>query len=292
MVAPKLDTVQAYYDERVGGKLRDFTHANPRIEAAIKLIADWAPLYPRRILEIGCGIGATPWRMARAWPQAEVIGTDVSTSSIEIAKTCFQRSNLAYREGLIEQGELKGTFDLIVMMDVYEHIAAVDRKALHVALNSFLSEDSRLVLSFPTPSLQQHIREHFPQDLQPVEEDIDLAEIATLAKETATEVVYYRKTGIWRYGDYAHLVLARYRNLTNVKLREHVHPSRVVRIRRALKRLITGESNATDALHDYLGPDIFGPQIFSEHSRFNVSSLKRRRLSNRWFSQQQNNSNP
>ena len=36
MTAPTTATVQAYYDERVAGKLRDFTDANPRIEAAIE----------------------------------------------------------------------------------------------------------------------------------------------------------------------------------------------------------------------------------------------------------------
>src|SRR4029077_3538660 len=114
---PTLETVQAYYDGRVEGKLRDFTEANPRIEAAIQLVAEWAPPEPSRILEIGCGIGATCWRMARAWPKAEVVGADVSPLSIEVAKTCFQLPNLSYREGLVQEGTLSGKFDLVLLMD-------------------------------------------------------------------------------------------------------------------------------------------------------------------------------
>src|ERR1700721_3000258 len=91
--------VQDYYDARIAGKMRDFTHPNPRIEAAIALIAEWAPRSPRRILEIGCGIGATSWRMARAWRDAQVVGSDLNPRSIAVAKTCFRRPNLSYVNG-------------------------------------------------------------------------------------------------------------------------------------------------------------------------------------------------
>jgi len=139
MSTPTLESIQAYYDERIDGKIQDFTHANPRIEAAIQLVAEWAPPHPTRILEIGCGIGATSWRMARAWPQAEVIGADVSPASIEVAKTCFQRPNLSYRAALIKEGVLAGKFDLVVLMDIYEHIALEDRVPLHAAIRSLSS---------------------------------------------------------------------------------------------------------------------------------------------------------
>src|ERR1700678_4271274 len=110
MSTPTLEFVRTYYDERVEGKIRDFTHANPRIEAGIQLVAEWAPPDPSRILEIGCGIGATCWRMARAWPQAQVIGADISPISIEVADICFKRPNLSYRAGLINEGQLDGKF--------------------------------------------------------------------------------------------------------------------------------------------------------------------------------------
>src|SRR5262245_35857432 len=103
ITAPTLNEVKAFYDERVEGKVLDFVNANPRIEAAIETLAEWAPPEPKRVLEIGCGIGATTWRMARAWPQAEVLGVDVSPASIQTAKTCFQRPNLSYFSGLLKE---------------------------------------------------------------------------------------------------------------------------------------------------------------------------------------------
>ena len=101
---PNLQTVQKYYDDRTKGKFLDFTNSNPRIEAAVEMLAEWAPTNPGRILEIGCGIGATTWRMARAWPNAEVIGVDVSPKSIEVANLCFNLPNLSYRQCTFEPG--------------------------------------------------------------------------------------------------------------------------------------------------------------------------------------------
>jgi SAM-dependent methyltransferase len=281
MTEPSRAAVETYYDKRAGEKLRDFTHFNPRIEAAIQTLAEWAPVNPRRVLEIGCGIGATSWRMARAWPQAEVIGADISPASIDVARACFRLPNLYYYVGPIEQGALEGKFDLILMMDVYEHIAPADRSGLHAALKNILADDARFVLTFPTPTLQNYIAANSPQDLQPVDECIGYDEITVLTGETATQMVFYRKTGVWHYGDYAHLVLARYRGMTEVKLREYVHPSRLVRVKQMLKRLIGRESRSTGALRDYLGPDLMRPRPFDGVSRFDVSARMRRALAAR-----------
>jgi SAM-dependent methyltransferase len=275
--------VEDYYDKRVEEKLRDFTHFNPRIEAAIETLAGWAPVKPRRVLEIGCGIGAASWRMARAWPQAEVIGADISPVSIDVARACFRLPNLSYHAGLIEEGALKGKFDLIVMMDVYEHIAPAARSGLHAAIRNLLADDARFVLAFPTPTLQNYAATNSPQDLQPIDECIGYDEIAVLARETATEIVYYRTTGVWHYGDYAHLVLARYRAMTEVKLREYVHPSRLVRLKQMVKRLI-GREAPSRGVRDYLGPDLMRPRPFDGISRFDISARVRRAVAARWLS--------
>jgi trans-aconitate methyltransferase len=278
MTTPTLQSVQAYYDERVEGKLRDFTHANPRIEAAIQLIAEWAPPNPRIILEIGCGIGATSWRMARAWPQAEVIGADLSPTSIEVAKTCFHLPNLSYRTGLVEEGVLADEFDLIVLMDTYEHIALADRASLHTTLKSLLSEEARLVLTFPTPALQNYGRMRYPSELQPVDEDVTPEDMLVLASETRSQLLCYREVGIWHYGDYAHVVLGRYRNLADVALREY-RPGGVAGMKQRFKRLLRGDKNC----RDYLGLDVLRPLPRSVAGPFRVTARERRRLASLWL---------
>lgn len=282
MTTPTLESIQAYYDERIDGKIRDFTHANPRIEAAIQLVAEWAPSNPTRILEIGCGIGATCWRMARAWPQAEVIGTDVSPISIEVANTCFRRTNLTYRAGLIRDGVLAGRFDLVLLMDTYEHIALEDRATLHATIKSLLSDESRLVITVPTPAELTYERTISPSDPQPVDEHVTPADIIVLTKETGTQMLYYREIGIWRYGDYAHVVLGRYQSLSDVALREF-RPRGIAGLKQRVKRLLGRGQALSSGRHDYLGSDVLRHSPRNIEEGFRVTGRERKRLASSWY---------
>ena len=282
MTTPTLEAVQAYYDERVDGKIRDFTHANPRIEAAVQLVAEWAPPKPKRILEIGCGIGATCWRMARAWPEAEVIGADVSSISIEVAKTCFRRPNLSYRAGLVKEEVFAGSFDLVLLMDTYEHIVRNDRANLHRAIKSFLGDESRLITTVPTPAVLSYLREENPSEIQPVDEEVSLQDIVVLAGDTDTQLLYYREVGIWQYGDYAHVVVGRYQSLADVKLREY-KPAGKEALKQHAKRLLGRRRDLSAARSDYLGSDVLRPTPRRFDERFRVSASVRKRLASLWL---------
>lgn len=80
-----------------------------------------------RVLDIGCGGGLLCEPMARLG--AEIVGADASVTNIEVAKIHRDRSGLAvdYRhataEGLAEAGE---TFDIVLNMEVIEHVADAD----------------------------------------------------------------------------------------------------------------------------------------------------------------------
>lgn len=80
-----------------------------------------------RLLDIGCGGGLLSEPMARLG--AEVVGADVSETNVEVAKLHAAQSGLDidYRavsaEALQEAGE---TFDIVLNMEVVEHVADVD----------------------------------------------------------------------------------------------------------------------------------------------------------------------
>lgn len=80
-----------------------------------------------RILDIGCGGGLLSEPLARLG--AAMVGADPSTSNIEVAKLHAAQSGLSidYRattaEALSEAGE---RFDIVLAMEVVEHVADVD----------------------------------------------------------------------------------------------------------------------------------------------------------------------
>ncbi len=85
------------------------------------------PFEGLRFLDIGCGGGLLCEPMARLG--AEVVGADASETNIEVAKLHAAETGVKidYRattaEALADQGE---TFDVILNMEVVEHVADVD----------------------------------------------------------------------------------------------------------------------------------------------------------------------
>lgn len=85
------------------------------------------PLSGLRVLDIGCGGGLLSEPMAKMG--AEVVGADASATNIEVAKIHAQRSGVSvdYRaepaETLAAAGE---TFDIVLNMEVVEHVSDVD----------------------------------------------------------------------------------------------------------------------------------------------------------------------
>jgi 2-polyprenyl-6-hydroxyphenyl methylase/3-demethylubiquinone-9 3-methyltransferase len=85
------------------------------------------PLEGLRVLDIGCGGGLLSEPMARMG--ATVIGADASERNIGIATTHAAQSgvNVDYRAVTAEQLAAEGeTFDIILNMEVVEHVADVD----------------------------------------------------------------------------------------------------------------------------------------------------------------------
>lgn len=205
------DKVREYYDEHTKDKLRDFLVTNPRVEEAWKTIKKYAPLHVKHILEIGCGIGSICGRMNRYF-NANIVGLDISSKSIELANKLFKSSRVSFVEGLLAKEKFNNKFDLIILMDVYEHIHQNDREELHTTLKNLLNEKGRIILSFPTPHYLSWLKKNEPISIQPVDEDISAEVILQLSKDTGTELILYKKINVWHEGDYAHAILEKNSN--------------------------------------------------------------------------------
>lgn len=201
------ENVVSYYDEHVKFKVNDFIVVNPRIEGAWKTLVNNVTIAPQRILEVGCGIGSICSKMNKHWPDALITGIDISTQSIAIATKLFANGKVNFIESLLMPDTFNEQFDLIVFMDVYEHIAVSDRPTVHAALNKILRNKGKIVLSVPTPHNLKWSLVNKPETMQPVDEHISFEVIGKLAADTGTEVRSYQIKNIWNEGDYAHIVL-------------------------------------------------------------------------------------
>jgi 2-polyprenyl-3-methyl-5-hydroxy-6-metoxy-1,4-benzoquinol methylase len=204
---PDRENVVSYYDEHTKNKLHDYIIVNPRIEFGWNTIKQFAPGKPLRILEVGCGMGSICSRMHEHWPDAFVTGIDISTLSIQIAKKLFADDKLNFKETILTPDVFDEQFDLIVFMDVYEHIAVNDRPDVHASLLKILRNQGRIILTVPTPHNLKWSLINKPETMQPVDEHISFEVVGKLAQDTGTEVILYERKNVWNVGDYAHIVL-------------------------------------------------------------------------------------
>ena len=80
---------------------------------------------PRRILDYGCGGGDTTLLLARMWPEARVLGTDLSASLIAAARRADPEGKCRFR--VLREMDPDEQFDLVYCNGVFHHIPVPDR---------------------------------------------------------------------------------------------------------------------------------------------------------------------
>lgn len=108
-----------------------------------ELLRRHAPADTRRVLEVGCGTGSN-LAMLGAFGRVDAIEPDDGARAIAAA-----RSGLAVAGGLLPDGVAieDGAYDVIVLLDVLEHIA--DDRAALALLAAKLAPGGRLVITVP-----------------------------------------------------------------------------------------------------------------------------------------------
>jgi SAM-dependent methyltransferase len=184
--------------------LRNWVSPDPRHER-LRAFADEALGGARglRILDVGCGAGVMSDHLTRF---GEVTGVDLSAPAIELARRLVPRA--AFVAGPLEEVDVGGDFDVVVLFDVLEHVPTGGREAFLGRLGSLLAPEGRILASTPHPRFTRWLHEHRPDLLQPVDEPVEPADVSAAVRPLGLELVQYRLYGVDRPGQYQLLVLA------------------------------------------------------------------------------------
>lgn len=93
------------------------------------------------ILEYGCGIGRNIPFLQLAFPDATIVGSDISNASLDIARRNHQGVEFFQEH---EQTHLTNTFDLIFVAGVFHHIPIAQRLTVANTLLHRLSPQGQL----------------------------------------------------------------------------------------------------------------------------------------------------
>ncbi len=104
---------------------------------------------PQRVLEIGCGAGATGYALKQKFKDIEYIGIESEEEAAQIARTRLDKVIVSDIEKapLETFGLLKEHFDLIICADVLEHL--YDPWKTLFVLHEYLKPDGKLLTSIP-----------------------------------------------------------------------------------------------------------------------------------------------
>lgn len=123
------------------GKESFFTFGTGDISQEVLGEVSWDGL---SVLEIGCGTGETAYGMALAG--AKVLAIDYAESAIDVARKKYQHPQLQYVVG--DLNEVQGTYDVIVMQEVIEHVE--DPRATLSRLKGHLDNSGHLIITCPS----------------------------------------------------------------------------------------------------------------------------------------------
>ena len=199
--------VREFYDrfsDRV--LVRDFYYLNRRHEAVKELCRRFVA-QGSRVLEIGCGVGIITKALSKI--ASDIVAVDISPRNIDIAKEFNSGSVIRFEVDDVTDDQTMlgdfGSFDAIVMADVIEHIPMSSYKDLFQRFESVLSNHGMVVLTFPSPEIQEYMRSTQPGDVQVIDEAIELSDLLGV---TSLKPLYFSYQSILGKNDYVHFVLS------------------------------------------------------------------------------------
>lgn len=204
------DTGQArsFYDTFSWRLLLDYLRPNERIDLQRRFLAEAIPRGAKRVAFVGCGTGQVLRDSLPVAKRARFVGADYSCENIALARELFKHPRVEFLVHDILSAPLPGSFDVVVFPDSYEHIPRESRACLHQHVASMLGADGRVLLTCPTVAHQRAVRQS-TRGLQPVDEDVDLADLERFAQEIDASVTYFSLIHVWNSYDYFHAELAR-----------------------------------------------------------------------------------
>lgn len=155
------------------------------------------------VLELGCGTGITSQDILRQG--ASVTGIDLSENNIRYARRFVRKGLFEVHDALTL--DLQRTFDVITMFDFMEHIPRMHHDRLFNVIRKHCHPSTIMLINIPNHEATQYFRQHQPDILQVVDEEVTLDDFVHLCRSSGFSILKFQRNDIFRLRDYNELVL-------------------------------------------------------------------------------------
>ena len=198
-----------FYDSFSHRLVAGYVTGNPRVEHALAFAIDQLPDAAESLLEVGCGVGETTHRISSQKPALRAVGVDISSENISAAQRLFGERDHAptFCVSDLTAPVEGGPFDVVTLLDVYEHIPPAARSGFHANLRRSMSQRSRLIVTCPSFLHQEFLRTEQPEGLQIVDETVGPSELLQLACDLGGHLSHLHFESVWRTNDYLYATI-------------------------------------------------------------------------------------
>lgn len=180
------------------------------------------------VLDAGCGIGIYAINLAKRWPEARILGFDISARQIEIANRLSIEQDVAGRcqffVGDINEATLSETFDFIICSEVLEHLPNPTKQALD-NLKAIGARDSVYVFSVPQFYHGRRQSGVFYKQVLPNGQEVHTQDPSNLVKEVPVYEYYH---ALYKPREFMQLLQQHGFSITRMEGVEFTIPSRSI----------------------------------------------------------------
>ena len=98
----------------------------------------------RSVLDFGCGLGGTTLMLQKSFPDAHVVGADISEKSIEQARLLGPGIEFGCISDDVFLASCSGTFDLVYVANVFHHVPLIERNFVMSTLKNMLAPNGKV----------------------------------------------------------------------------------------------------------------------------------------------------
>lgn len=136
--------------------------------SAIEFVLDQVrEIGPQSVIDVGTGDGRFVRELTRAFPAARVLGVDYSERAISVARALNPGLDLRCID--IRADSVGEKFDLVTLIEVFEHIPLALAHDFVAALRRLIKDDGRMLLTVPhanVPVSRKHFQHFTAESLQ------------------------------------------------------------------------------------------------------------------------------